>query len=178
MQRVLIDPNTITGRKAYQLLTSAVIPRPVGLISSISAAGVVNLAPFSFFNAICGEPPMVMFCPTNRTPAKDTLQNVRETGEFVANIVNQEIAEQMNLTSGEYPPEVNEFDVSGLTAAPSQMIKPPYVVESPVSMECKVRHILEVSDKPHGAIVEEIEPGYKLHDKVIRPARVIISKGH
>ena len=176
---MLIDPNTITGRKAYQLLTSVVVPRPVGLISSIAAAGAVNLAPFSFFNAICGEPPMVMFCPTNRTPAKDTLRNVRETGEFVANIVSQDMAQQMNLTSGEYPPDVNEFDVSGLTPVPSQMVAPPRVAESPVSMECKVRHVLAVSDKPHGTsivvgeiLLFHIRDGVLTQDLLVDPIKL------
>ena len=95
-----IDPNTIPPSIAYQLLTCLVIPRPIGFISSISAAGIPNLAPFSFFNAVCGEPPMVMFCPTNRRPPKDTLLNVKATREFVVNIVTEEIAQQMNLTSG------------------------------------------------------------------------------
>ena len=150
---MLIDPKNIPPRTAYQLLASAVIPRPIGLISSISAAGAVNLAPFSFFNAVCGEPPMVLFCPTNRSPAKDTLRNVQETGEFVANIVGQDMAQQMNLTAGDYPPDVNEFDVAGLTPVPSRMIAPPYVQESPVSMECKLRQVIQVSDKPNGGSI-------------------------
>jgi flavin reductase (DIM6/NTAB) family NADH-FMN oxidoreductase RutF len=152
-REVIIDPKSIPAPIAYQILTGAVIPRPIGFISSISTEGLVNLAPFSFFNAICGEPPMVMFCPMNRRPPKDTLLNVKATGEFVANIVSHEIAQAMNLTSGDYASEVNEFDVCGLTPMPSQMVKPPYVKESPVSMECKVHHIIEVSDKPWGGTV-------------------------
>jgi flavin reductase (DIM6/NTAB) family NADH-FMN oxidoreductase RutF len=150
---VLIDPKTIPARVAYQILIGAVIPRPIGFISSVSAEGVVNLAPFSFFNAICAEPPMLMFSTVNRRPEKDTLVNVKATREFVANIVSHEIARQMNLTSGDYAPGVDEFDVSGLTPLPSQIVKPPCVQESPVSMECKVRHIIQVSDQPSGATV-------------------------
>ena len=148
---MILDPKTIPAPIAYQILTGSVIPRPIGLISSISAAGMVNLAPFSFFNAICGEPPMVMFCPMNRRPPKDTLVNVKATREFVANIVSEEIAQQMNLTSGDYASEINEFDISGLTPAACEVVKPPRVLESPVSMECIVHHIIEVSDKPPGA---------------------------
>ena len=151
--KVIIDPKTIPAPIAYQILTGAVIPRPIGFISSISAGGVVNLAPFSFFNAICGEPPMVMFCPMNRCPPKDTLLNVTATREFVANIVSQDIAEAMNLTAADYAFEVNEFDVSGLTPVPSQIVKPPYVKESPVSMECKAVQIIELSDKPWGGTI-------------------------
>ena len=148
-----IDPKTIPAPIAYQILTGSVIPRPIGFISSISAAGVVNLAPFSFFNAICGEPPMVMFCPMHRNPPKDTLLNVKATREFVANIVSEEIAQQMNLTSGDYASEINEFDVSGLTPVASDIVKPPRVFESPVNMECIVHHIIEVSEKPWGGTV-------------------------
>ncbi len=148
-----IDPKTIPAPIAYQILTGSVIPRPIGFISSISDAGIVNLAPFSFFNAICGEPPMVMFCPMNRRPPKDTLLNVKATREFVANIVSEEIAQQMNLTSGDYASEVNEFEVCGLTPVASEVVKAPRVLESPVSMECIVHHIIEVSDKPWGGTV-------------------------
>jgi flavin reductase (DIM6/NTAB) family NADH-FMN oxidoreductase RutF len=150
---VTIDPKTIPAPVAYQILTGSVIPRPIGFISSISAAGIVNLAPFSFFNAICGEPPMVMFCPMNRRPPKDTLLNVKATREFVANIVSEEIAQQMNLTSGDYASEIDEFDIAGLTPAACEIVKPPRVLESPVSMECIVHHIIEVSDKPWGGTV-------------------------
>jgi flavin reductase (DIM6/NTAB) family NADH-FMN oxidoreductase RutF len=150
---VTIDPKTIPAPIAYQILTGSVIPRPIGFISSISDAGIVNLAPFSFFNAICGEPPMVMFCPMNRRPPKDTLLNVKATREFVANIVSEEIAQQMNLTSGDYASEVNEFEVCGLTPVASEVVKAPRVLESPVSMECIVHHIIEVSDKPWGGTV-------------------------
>jgi flavin reductase (DIM6/NTAB) family NADH-FMN oxidoreductase RutF len=147
---MIIDPKTVSAPIAYQVLTGAVIPRPIGFISSISKSGVVNLAPFSFFNAVCGEPPMVIFAPMNRNPTKDTLINVRETMEFVANIVSREIAEKMNLTSGDYPYGVSEFEVAGLTPVPSDLVRPPRVLESPVNMECKVHQIIEVSSKPWG----------------------------
>ncbi len=147
---MVIDPKDVSAPIAYQILTGAVIPRPIGFISSISASGCVNLAPFSFFNAVCGEPPMVIFAPMNRKPPKDTLLNVQETGEFVANIVNREIAEKMNVCSGDYPYGANEFEICGLTAVPSDLIRPPRVKESPVNMECKVRQIIEVSSKPWG----------------------------
>jgi flavin reductase (DIM6/NTAB) family NADH-FMN oxidoreductase RutF len=147
---MIIDPKTIPAPIAYQVLTGAVIPRPIGFISSISKSGLVNLAPFSFFNAVCGEPPMVIFAPMNRKPVKDTLINVKETGEFVANIVSRDIAEQMNITAGDYPYGVNEFEVSGLTPLPCNLVRPPRVKESPVNMECKVQQIIEVSSKPWG----------------------------
>ena len=150
---MIIDPHTVSGSVAYQLLTGAVIPRPIGFISSISVEGIANLAPFSFFNAVCGEPPMVMFAASNRHPQKDTLRNVTATREFVVSIVSEEIAQQMNLTAGDYSPDVSEFEIAGLTPIPSDLVKPPRVLESPVNMECKVHDIIQVSQKPLGGSV-------------------------
>jgi flavin reductase (DIM6/NTAB) family NADH-FMN oxidoreductase RutF len=147
---VIVDPASVPPSTSYKLLIGSVVPRPIAFVSTVSAAGVPNLAPFSFFNAICGEPPIVCFAPMVRNPSKDTLRNVRETGEFVVNIVSEEIAEQMNLTSGDYPPEVDEFNVSGLTPAASDLVRPPRVRESHVNMECKLFQIVEVSTLPWG----------------------------
>ena len=147
---MIIDPTTISPPMVYRVLTGAILPRPIGFISSISSAGAVNLAPFSFFNAVCAEPPMLLFAATNRSPAKDTLVNAGETGEFVANIVSREIAGRMNLTGGDYPHGANEFEIAGLTAVPSDLVRAPRVLESPVNMECKVHQIIEASSKPWG----------------------------
>jgi flavin reductase (DIM6/NTAB) family NADH-FMN oxidoreductase RutF len=150
---VIIDPQTVPVSIAYQLLTTTVIPRPIGFISSLSPEGVANLAPFSFFNAVCGEPPMIMFSAANRHPLKDTLRNVHAIREFVVNIVSEEIAEAMNLTAGDYASDVSEFDVSGLTPVASDIVRPPRVLESPVNLECRVHHIVKVSDKPMGGSI-------------------------
>lgn len=148
-----IDPQAVSAAIAYRLLTSAVVPRPIGFISSLSPEGIANLAPFSFFNAVCGEPPMIMFCASNRHPLKDTLRNVQTMREFVVNIVSEEIAGQMNLTAADYASDVSEFDVSGLTPVPSDIVRPPRVLESPVNMECRVHDILEVSTRPMGGSI-------------------------
>jgi len=150
---VIIDPQAVSASLAYQLLTTTVIPRPIGFISSLSPEGVANLAPFSFFNAVCGEPPMIMFAASNRQPLKDTLRNVHAMREFVVNIVSEEIVEQMNLTAADYAPHVSEFDVCGLTPVPSDLVRPPRVLESPVNLECRVHNIIEVSSKPMGGSV-------------------------
>ena len=147
---MVIDPTTVSGIVSYRLLTACVAPRPIALVSTISAAGVPNVAPFSFFNALCGEPPTVCFAPSYRVPPKDTLVNIQANGEFVVNVVSEEIAEKMNVASGEYPPEVDEFPVSGLTPVPSVLVQPPRVKESQVNMECKVRQIIELSSQPQG----------------------------
>jgi len=134
----------------YRLLIGAVVPRPIAFVSTISPEGVLNLAPFSFFTVASANPPVVCFAPNFRVPMKDTLRNVRETQEFVVNIVSEEIAEQMNLCSGEYPPETDEFLVSALTPLPSDLVKPPRVKESHVNMECRLREVIEVSLQPLG----------------------------
>ena len=150
---MIIDPQAVPVSIAYQLLTTTVIPRPIGFISSLSPEGVANLAPFSFFNAVCGEPPMIMFSASNRSPLKDTLRNVQAMREFVVNIVSEELADAMNSPAADYAPEVSEFDVSGLTPVPSDLVRPPRVLESPVNMECRVHDIVEVSSRPMGGSI-------------------------
>ncbi|HTR34878.1 MAG TPA: flavin reductase family protein [Bryobacteraceae bacterium] len=145
--KILVDPAATAPQNSYKLLIGSIVPRPIGFISTISPGGVYNLAPFSFFNAICGNPPVVCFACGTRSPEKDTLANVRAGGEFVVNIVSEEFAEKMNLTSGEYPAEVDEFQLSGLTPMPSSIVRPPYVAESHVNMECKLVQIVEVSKR-------------------------------
>jgi flavin reductase (DIM6/NTAB) family NADH-FMN oxidoreductase RutF len=141
----------------YSILINAVVPRPIAWVSTVSASGQINLAPFSFFNAVCTDPPLLAFAPGLRRPkqskeeqgvAKDTLRNVRETQEFVVNVVTYELREAMNLSSGDYDASVNEFDLAGLTAEPSKMVRPPRVAESPVSFECKLHQILDFSPAP------------------------------
>ena len=119
---------------------SLVLPRPIGWISSRDPKGVVNLAPYSFFNAVCYRPPTVMFASgagSGDDELKDSLRNVKSTGEFVCNIVTLENCEQMNQTSASVPSDVNEFELAGLTSQPGKLVNVPWVVESPVHLECK-----------------------------------------
>jgi flavin reductase (DIM6/NTAB) family NADH-FMN oxidoreductase RutF len=149
-QKLVIDPALEPPLNNYKLLIGSVVPRPIAFVSTISPDGVLNLAPFSFFNAVCGNPPVVTFACGFREPPKDTLGNVGATGEFVVNIVTEEIAEQMNLTSGDYPAGVDEFAISSLTPVPSDLVKPPCVRESPINMECKLLQIVDISTRPLG----------------------------
>lgn len=145
------DPSVLDQSAVYKLLTGTVIPRPIGWISSISKDNHINLAPFSFFNAVGEDPPHVMFStvhPNNTN--KDTLNNVLETGEFVVNLVTEELVEKMNMTSANLPPDQNEFELAQLTPAPSLIVKAPRVLESPVAMECKVVHHYSLEDHKHG----------------------------
>lgn len=111
-----------------------VAPRPIGWISSLDRDGVVNLAPYSFFNALSDAPPFVMFSSGG---GKDSMRNAEETGEFVCSFVTYELKDQMNASSAQVGPEVDEFELAGLTPAPSHMVKPPRVAESPAALECK-----------------------------------------
>lgn len=145
-----ITPETMPWKSFYKLMIGSIVPRPIGWISTLAPDGNPNLAPFSFFNAVCPEPAYVLFCPmirgTDRQP-KDTLENVRRTGEFVVNIVTEELAEAMNLTSTELPAEVNEFAVANLLTTPSVAVRPPRVAASPIHYECQVAHIIDLGDQ-------------------------------
>lgn len=150
---MVIDPAAAGPANIYKLLIGAVVPRPIAFVSSLSEDGVPNLAPFSFFTVVSANPPVVAFCPMVRGSdgsRKDTVRNVEATREFVINIVSEDFAEQMNLCSGEYPPEVDEFVVSGLTPVPSDLVRPARVKESKVQMECRLMQVIHVSPKPLG----------------------------
>jgi flavin reductase (DIM6/NTAB) family NADH-FMN oxidoreductase RutF len=153
---MIIDPCNHEPRSIYKLMTGAIVPRPIAFVSSVSGDGVHNLAPFSFFAGVSADPPVICFCPMIRSSdgkKKDTLHNIEATGEFVVNVVSEELVAQMNICSGEYPPEVDEFALSGLTPVGSDLVKPPRVKEARISMECKLHQIIPVSDRPLGASI-------------------------
>ena len=137
----------------YRLMTAIIVPRPIAFVSSLSRDGIRNLAPFSFFTAVSANPPVVCFAPMVRGKdgtRKDTLNNIEATGEFVVNIVSEEIAPRMNACSAEVPPEVDEFALSGLTPVPSARVAPPRVAEAKACMECRLLQIVHVSTRPLG----------------------------
>lgn len=152
-----LDPKTISQQSMYKIMIGAIVPRPIGWISTVGADGVYNLAPFSFFNAVCSNPPTVLFCVTARrgdVVQKDTLKNVLASGEFVVNIVSQDLAEQMNLTSAELPPGISEFAFAGLTPAPALTVNAPRVAESRIHFECELDRTVAVNaDEQGGATV-------------------------
>lgn len=138
----------------YLLSTAAIQPRPIAWISSQSAAGQTNLAPFSFFTVACIVPPVLSVTITWRrsdsglSPEKDTLRNLRETGECVINIVTAALAAQMNQTCGDYPPEISEIDALAIATTPSRQVAPPGVAASPVRFECRLRQLIPLGDGP------------------------------
>lgn len=131
---------------AHDPLNSIVAPRPIGWISTVSAAGVRNLAPYSFFNLYAYRPPIVGFTATSR---KDSTANASETGEFVWNLATRSLAEQMNASSAEVPADVDEFELAGLETIASVLVAPPRVAASPVSFECRVTQVINLTDA-HG----------------------------
>jgi flavin reductase (DIM6/NTAB) family NADH-FMN oxidoreductase RutF len=140
---MIVSPSELPYSEFYNLLISSVVPRPIAWVSTVNAAGQPNLAPFSFFNA--RQPDAV------HGEAKDTLRNVRETKEFVVNVVTYGLAEAMNLTSGEYNASVNEFELTKLTPQSSKSVRAPRIAESPVSFECKLHQIVDFSSAPTGS---------------------------
>jgi flavin reductase (DIM6/NTAB) family NADH-FMN oxidoreductase RutF len=132
-----LESKELAGR-AYPILASLVTPRPIALVTTISADGKVNAAPFSFFNLLGANPPICAFAPSDRpdgTP-KDTALNVRAMHEFVVNLVDEAIAEKMNLCAASLPYGESELQHAGLTATPSTVVKPPRIAEAPASLEC------------------------------------------
>jgi flavin reductase (DIM6/NTAB) family NADH-FMN oxidoreductase RutF len=134
------EPASGHGLK-HDPFNAIIAPRPIGWISSRSAVGHVNLAPYSFFNGFNYTPPIIGFSSTSR---KDSIANIEETGEFVWNLATMDLAKQMNATAAHVAPEVDEFALAGLTAAPCKIVNVPRVGESPVSFECKLTQIIRL----------------------------------
>lgn len=162
---------------------SCIVPRPIGWISTLSADGIPNLAPFSFFNGALSEPPMVVF--TCSAPAeggrqaKDTLVNIEATGEFVTSMSTEALAEEMNLTSAYVAPEVNEFELAGLETLPSRLVKPPRVAASPIHMECRYWKTVELPGSPTGgraALVVGTVLGIHIADEVLTDGLIDMGK--
>lgn len=138
----------------YSPFKALVVPRPIGWITSISAEGRVNLAPFSFFNGVSADPPMVMFSCNGLHAdggVKDSVANVEATGEFVVNLASWDLRDQMNQTSAMVPRETNEMELAGLAAAPSRLVRPPRVAASPAHLECRLLQIVRLPDGARGA---------------------------
>jgi flavin reductase (DIM6/NTAB) family NADH-FMN oxidoreductase RutF len=144
-----IDPINLETKKLHKILLSSIAPRPIAFASTIDSNGNVNLSPFSYFNVFSSNPPILIFSPSIRVrdnTTKHTLENAMETKEVVINVVNFPIVEQMSKSSVEYEKGVNEFIETGLTQVKSLLVKPPRVLESPISFECKVQDIISLGE--------------------------------
>lgn len=168
---MLFDFETLPARECYKLIVSTVVPRPVAWVVSQDAAGVLNAAPFSFFNAFTEDPVVIAIgCgPTPKGSTKDTLSNIKATGEFVVNLVSFDAAEQMNVTAIEFPPEVNEIAEAGLTPLASTKVKPPRIAESPVAMECVTFQLIPVGH--HTIVLGRVIAMHVRDEAVLDPAK-------
>jgi flavin reductase (DIM6/NTAB) family NADH-FMN oxidoreductase RutF len=138
-----LDLDALDPRARYFLLTSVVVPRPIAWVSTLAGDGTRNLAPYSYFNACSATPPIVHF---TSTASKDSIANVRDTGEFVVNIVSAELAQAMRTTSAVFPAGEDEFEWAHLQAAPSLRVRPPRVLGAKVALECRLRQLLEMGE--------------------------------
>lgn len=145
-----IDPAHLDRKAAHELLVGTALPRPIAFVSTIDDQGVYNLAPFSFFIPMSITPAIVGIGIGRKRDGskKDTLVNIELTRDFVINLVTEDLAEPMNQTAGEYPPDVDEFKISGLTPLKADLVKSPRVGESPINMECRLLQILEYGEFP------------------------------
>jgi flavin reductase (DIM6/NTAB) family NADH-FMN oxidoreductase RutF len=129
-----LDPQDWPARQVYFLMTGLVVPRPIAWVSTRSEGGVRNVAPHSYFNVVAHEPPHVVFSSSRE---KDTLRNIRATGEFVVNLVTMDVVEEMNFTATDFPPDEDEFTWAGLTEAPSETVAAPRVAQAKAHLECR-----------------------------------------
>lgn len=143
------DPKELTEKDVYKLLIGSVVPRPIAWVSTISTEGVVNLAPFSFFNVASRNPPMLCISigpgvGEREGTEKDTLVNIRNQKEFVINVVPSSLGNEMQKTSENLPSDVNEFEAAGLTTLDSTIVKPKRVKEAPIQMECQLEQVIQL----------------------------------
>jgi flavin reductase (DIM6/NTAB) family NADH-FMN oxidoreductase RutF len=150
-----LDFSTLDPRTAYQWMVSTILPRPIAWVSTISVDGVTNLAPFSFFQGVCANPPTLMFVPVNNRQGlkKDTVRNIEAVPEFVVNLVSHELAEQMNQSAALLPHGESEFETFGIVSAPSAQVRPPRVAAAPVAFECILDRFVHIGEGPLAANV-------------------------
>ena len=177
---MIIDPANQSFSENHKLMIGSIVPRPIALVSTISKGSINNVAPFSYFNGVCSNPPTIMFAPARRGydgKTKDTLNNIRETNEFAINIVSEEIVEPMVACSTDYSDEVDEFKISNFTPIQCDKILAPRVEESKVVFECKLNTIIEIGpSKPGGGfvVIGEIVL-FHINDDVIKDGKIDLS---
>lgn len=168
------DFGKLEHKDRYKLLVSTIVPRPIALATTLNAQGVLNAAPFSFFNVMGSTPPILVMGVDARSAgaAKDTVQNIRETDQFVVNLVNETIAEQMNVCAVDFPPEVNELDMARLTPVASVQVKPPRIAESPVNLECVLHSAIDVGSGRTIVLGKVVH--YHIHDELIDAEKLYV----
>lgn len=167
---MILDPAAAESRTLHHFLISVIVPRPIAFVSTVGNNGRFNVAPFSYFNLISSRPPLVGISVNRRAGRpKDTARKIRETGEFVVNVVDEALNAKAVEASGEWPEEVDEFELTGLTPVPSEKVKAPRVGESPVSLECRLEQIIELGQTDF--VVGEMVWAH-VRDDVLREGRV------
>jgi|TARA_B110000438_G_scaffold98629_1_gene97629 flavin reductase (DIM6/NTAB) family NADH-FMN oxidoreductase RutF len=172
-----IDPRSQSFQDNHKLMIGSIVPRPIAFVSTKSTNGILNLAPFSYFNGVCSKPPTIMFAPARRGYdglTKDTLNNIRDTKEFVVNLVSEEIVEPMVACATDYDKEIDEFKISKLTPVDSHKISSPRVKESKVSYECELHTIVEIGKAEPGAgfVVIGTIVMFHIEDDVYKDGRI------
>lgn len=168
-----LDLGALSARDRYKLLTGLVVPRPIAFVTSLSSEGVLNAAPFSYFNVMGADPPVVVVGPGNRAPGepKDTARNIADTRQFVVNLVDEALAERMNLAATGFPPETSEVDAIGLTTAPSVQVDVPWLTEAPASLEC--REVVTLTIRNTRVVVGEVVHVH-IRDGLLDPERMYV----
>jgi flavin reductase (DIM6/NTAB) family NADH-FMN oxidoreductase RutF len=170
------DLSELSATERYKLLGGLVVPRPIALVTTQSLEGRVNAAPFSFFNVFAEEPPLVVLglgiSPVGGS--KDTTVNIRDTGEFVINLVDEPIAEAMNLCAIDFPPEISEIEIAGLDLVPSQKVAPPRIAQAPVNLECR-RYVTLEAARERYLVVGEVLVAH-VRDGLIDPATLRVDR--
>jgi flavin reductase (DIM6/NTAB) family NADH-FMN oxidoreductase RutF len=169
-----IDPKSLSVRDRYKLLCGLVIPRPIALVTTLSQDGVVNAAPFSFFNLFSDDPPIAILGVNLRGDgaAKDTAKHVKARGEYVIHIVSEEFGNSMNACAIDFPEEISEIDEAGFTLKPSRRVAPPTIVEAAVALECRLHSIIPFSER-RAIIVGEVVQ-IKARPGIVDPAKLYV----
>ncbi len=168
------DPKKQSPAENYIFMLHAIVPRPIAFISTVGESGVFNLSPFSFFNGVCSDPPILsVSIAWKNGEKKDTLVNIENSKEFVVNIVTEPLALAMNASSASFPPEASEFKEVGLTPVPAALVKAPLVKESPINIECSLYRLIEVGTPPQGTtlVLGEIVQ-YHVHDEILENKKI------
>jgi len=178
---MIYDPNNLPFQEIHRLMIGSIVPRPIAFVSTISKDQINNIAPFSYFNGVCSKPPTIMFAPARRGwdgSEKDTLVNIRDTKEFVINIVSENIAEKMVQCSTDFNKDVDEFSISGLKPKKSKKVAPRLLADSKINLECILNQIIEIGDKSAGGGFIVIGTVVLLHinDKIINNGRIDINE--
>jgi flavin reductase (DIM6/NTAB) family NADH-FMN oxidoreductase RutF len=175
------DPSKISFSDVHKLMIGSIVPRPIALVSTLSKDGKNNVAPFSYFNGVCSNPPTIMFAPARRGwdgKEKDTLVNIRDSNQFVVNIVSEGFAKKMVKCSTDFDSDVDEFEISGLTPQPSDKVTPPRVLESKINFECELNQIVEIGagDAGSGFVVIGTVVLFQIDDDVHEDGRILLDK--